>query len=54
MNNYLLKFKHSNGSNVWFTVFCHSSDLQSLAKRIEGRTSFLFLYDFTLLDDDEK
>lgn len=46
MSNYLLKFKHSNGSNVWFTVYCDITLLWFVAENIEERTSFKFLDDY--------
>ncbi len=50
MSNYLLKFQHSNGSNVWFTVYCDNLSMWDCAKEIEKRTSFKFLNDYTNLD----
>ena len=49
MRNFLLKFKHSNGSTVWFTVYASRAYLHSIAKEIEKRTSFTFLNDSTEL-----
>ena len=49
MSNYLLKFKHSNGSNTWFTVYCDSYNIYNMAREIECRTSFKFLDDYTNL-----
>ena len=47
MSNYLLKFEHSNGSNVWFTVYCDILYIWVCAAAIEKRTSFKFLDDYT-------
>ena len=47
--NYLLKFKHSNGSNVWFTVYCSNMELWLIANDIEIRTAFKFTGDYTEL-----
>lgn len=49
MNNYLLKFEHSNGSNVWFTVYCDREDLYDKINAITKRTSFKFMNDITIL-----
>lgn len=49
MNNYLLKFIHSNGSNVWFTIYCDSDFLFEKISSIEKRTSFKFASDVTIL-----
>ena len=47
MTNYLLKFEHSNGSNVWFTVYCDRESIFECVRAIEKRTSFKFLNDYT-------
>lgn len=47
MSNYMLKFKHSNGSNVWFTVYCGVQDIWCVASKIQERTSYKFLDDYT-------
>lgn len=50
--NYLLKFIHSNGSAVWFTVYAvpDQDSLREMAKAIEKRTSYTFVQnDITLL-----
>jgi len=47
MSNYLLKFQHSNGSNVWFTVYTDIESIWTLIRSIEKRTSFTFLNDYT-------
>lgn len=51
--NYLLKFIHSNGSAVWFTVSVvhpNQDDAYAMGKAIEKRTSYKFVPDdITLL-----
>lgn len=50
--NYLLKFVHSNGSNVWFTVYTqhpNEDTVLRMAENIAKRTSFKFTGDITLL-----
>jgi hypothetical protein len=52
MFNYLLKFIHSNGSAVWFTIATqhpNQDDVFSAARAIEKRTSYKFTNDVTLL-----
>lgn len=49
MTNYLLKFQHQNGTNVWFTVYCDVSDILIICEEIEKRTSYKYLYDYTCL-----
>ena len=49
--NYLLKFKHQNGSAVWLTVYCVDihEELARITQNIERRTSFKFTGDVTVL-----
>lgn len=47
MTNYLLKFKHQNGTNVWFTIYCDRDSVFPIIRNIEKRTSYSFANDCT-------
>ena len=49
MRNFLLKFEHTNGSNVWFTIHTNACYVLEIARKIEKRTSFKYLNDCTEL-----